>query len=263
MIKSKVSNYLPLVTLILLAVWIIVSRLKNLSHPPVGTFIGVLAFVAAVVTILPPDSSWSKATWLIVFGGFLVLEITTLYQQRVDDLQTDREKTTQENNRFAGLLKTQQDHFADVLKQNQREFSTTMGEVKGSPGYVWFVALARTAGDLPVMMGNDNKVPIRGVDLEIVSIPPKGSLNELNQIANNVFNPRLVHIGDVSPGFQQAPFTLAPGKYDIRIITRLAVFNEHLEVIRGSSVPHGWLETFCVLKNNSSKVVRGECPKAP
>ena|ERR1022692_897486 len=110
------------------------------------------------------------------------------------------------------------------------------------------------------MIGNDNKIPVRAVDLEIVTIPGKDSPNRDQQIANSVFNPRLVHIGDVSPGFKEASFTLAPGEYDKRIITRLGVFNERIQALRGPLVRGGWQEKYCIMRNNSSKVLRGECP---
>jgi hypothetical protein len=132
-----------------------------------------------------------------------------------------------------------------------------MGEVEGSPGYVSFLVLAGNAGELSVQMENENTAPVRGVDLEIVTVPEKGS--GMNQFAFNMWNPKLVHIGDVSPGFKQAQFTLAPGRYDIRIMIRLSYFDEHIEIRRGPSVPHGWNEESCVMKNNS-KVVSGKCP---
>jgi hypothetical protein len=176
------------------------------------------------------------------------------------DQQTDREKTRQEDDRFAGLLQKQQDSFAGVLQQNQQEFQATMGEVKGSSGYVWFLVHARLEGPLPVTVLNDNKSPVRGVDLEIVAIPAKDVPNRYQQIGDNMLNPRQVHIGDVSPGRKEAPFTLDPGNYDIRILTRLGIFNERLQILRGPSVPNGWQEKFCVFKINSSEVLKGECP---
>lgn len=155
--RQKLSNWLPVVVLGAIALWIWISRTSHIAHPPVGLYIGVLAFVAGVVTIWPPDYAWAKAAWFIVFGAFLVLEITTLYEQRADDQQINRDKTKEEDDRFAGLLKTQQDTFASVLKQNQSEFEATMGEMRGGSGYVWFLALARDYGDLPVMMGNETR----------------------------------------------------------------------------------------------------------
>jgi hypothetical protein len=256
---KRMGKFLPFLTLIILTVWALYIW-RHPTHAPVGIYIGILAFVAAIVSILPPDNSRAKAVWCLVFGGFLVLEIATLYQQRNIDRQADIDKKKAEDDRFAGLLKTQQDHFADVLKQNQHDFDATMGEVRGGSGYVSFLALARDSGDLPVMMLNENKGPIRGVDLEIITIPPKGAPDRLEQFAKSTFSPRLVHIGDVSPGFKQAQFTLAPGNYQIRIITRLAVYDEFLEAIRGTAVPGGWSEKSCVIKNGTSEVLKGTCP---
>lgn len=257
---QKIIDRLPLAVLLFLGSWVWLSQQLQPKHQPVGFYIGVLAFVAAVVTIWPPEHAWAKAGWIIIFGGFLVLEITTLYQQRKEDADTADDNRVAEDNRFANVLKSQQESFARVLKQNQKQFDATIGEVRGSAGYVWFLALARDTGDLPVMMGNENKSPVRGVDLEIITIPPKESPNRDQQIANSVFNPRLVHLGDVGPGFKEAPFALAPGNYNIRIITRLGVFDERIKALRGPGVPDGWQEKSCILRNNSSVVLRGECP---
>jgi hypothetical protein len=59
---------------------------------------------------------------------------------------------------------------------------------------------------------------------------------------------------------EAAQFKLAPGNYQIRIITRLAVYDEFLEAIRGTAVPGGWSEKSCVIKNNTTKVLQGKCP---
>jgi hypothetical protein len=257
---SKLSNYLPLVALVITALWVAADWLKRLHHPPVGTYIAIFAFVGAIVTIWPPQSRWAKAAWVLVFGAFLVLEITTLYQQRGEDSYSELAKTVAEDNRFAGLLKAEHKSFGKVLKQNQEQFVATMRESRGGAGYVWFLALARQQGEVPMMMVNDAKIPVRGVDLEIVEIPPKGTPNRLNITAFNMMNPRQVHIGDVKPGFQEAPFKLSPGRYDIRIITRMGIFDEHLEAVRDSSSPDGWNETYCVTRNNSSTVLKGTCP---
>jgi hypothetical protein len=190
---------------------------------------------------------------------FLVLEIRTLYRQRSEDQETDRSKRVEEDNRFAGLLREQQESFAHVLEQNQRDFDATMSETKGSAGYVYFFALARETGPLPVMMVSNNKEPIRDVNLEIINAPANGSLEELQKYAASVFNPRLVHIGDVSPGFKTAPFILEPGRYEIRVMTRLSMFTERLEALRGQTVEGGWHEDYCLAKANSSKVLQGKC----
>jgi hypothetical protein len=134
---KRVAKWLELAAIFLLEVWICISWIFHPGHPPVGTYIGILAFLAGLVTVWPPDNPWAKAGWVFVFGGLLVLEISTLYQQKHDDEQqrvTDQMEEdnrfanlrTQEDNRFAGLLKAQNESFAHVLKQNQDEFSETI-----------------------------------------------------------------------------------------------------------------------------------------
>ena len=265
MIKhERVANSLPFVMFIILLGWSLYLAWRPL-HVPVGTYIGVLAFVAAIVSIIPPCNAWSKAICFLLFGGFLVLEITTLYHQRSEDLETDRIKRIEEDTRFAGLLKEQEGNFAGVLKQNQSDFSATMREVQGDPGYVSFFAVARDSGPLPVMMENLNKGPIRGVDLEIINdLPLPGceadtTLEDLQKYRDNMLSARSVHIGDVNPGLIAAPFTLLPGRYEIRIMTRLRTFDEHLEAIRGSAVPGGWHEEWCLIGAAPTQVLAGKC----
>lgn len=124
--KLKFCNWLPTPLLVAILAWLAVSRLFHLPHPPVGSYIAILAFAAAVFTVLPPENKWAKAGWILVFGGFLVLEISTLYQQRAEDRDAEHDKTVREDNRFAGLLKAQQDSFAQVLRDNQAHFNDTL-----------------------------------------------------------------------------------------------------------------------------------------
>lgn len=128
---KKIAKWLPPVSILLLVIWICISRIFVLSHAPAGTYIGILAFVAAVVTIWPPDSPWAKAAWFVIFGGLLALELNTLYEQRQKDEAQRVEDRKQEDDRFAGLLKSQQDSFAEVLRKNQQEFDSTIGRLEG------------------------------------------------------------------------------------------------------------------------------------
>ena len=127
--KRKLGNWLSLAYLLSLAVWMLYLR-HHPVRPPVGTYIAFLAFVGALVSIWPPEDKWAKGACFIVFGAFLVLEITTLSHQQSEDKESDRQKRVEEDNRFANLLKEQQRSFADVLSQNQQEFNATMGGLK-------------------------------------------------------------------------------------------------------------------------------------
>ncbi len=124
--KKRKHNFLPGVVLVSLCLWIASSRVLVIPHPPVGLYIGVLACLAAVVTLWPSASAWARAGWFVVFGAFLVLEITTLYEQRAEDAETAKKDQVAENNRFVRLMKVQQDSFAAVLQRTQQEFEMSM-----------------------------------------------------------------------------------------------------------------------------------------
>ena len=149
--KPRARNWLPVAVLALVAGYIVISSLHNLPHAPVGTFIGLLAFVAAVVTIWPPVSPWAKAAWLLVFGAFLVLEISTLYGQRAEDLESDRIKTRQEDNRFAGILADSQRAFEATMRQMAgiaRLSKENIDELIGSDSFCYVDILAFPEGGL-------------------------------------------------------------------------------------------------------------------
>jgi hypothetical protein len=147
---KKIAKWLPLASIILLASWIGIYRVFHPGHAPVGAYIGILAFIAGVVTIWPPDGPWAKFAWFVVFGGLLVFEMNTLYQQKHDDdIQRNHDRKDEddrfdklrreEDDRFAGLLKAQDDSFSKVLKQNQDEFRDTikrLGNLAGVSGRI-------------------------------------------------------------------------------------------------------------------------------
>ena len=175
--NTKISASLPFITAALIAVWIAVLAAFHVHHPPVGTYIGVLAFVAGIMTIWPPleKARWATAFWVFSFGALLVLEINTLYSQHGEDEVTAKENRIQEDDRFASLLKSQQDSFAQVLRQNQDTFDQTrkrmegivrlskegISQVTGGDSFPEaLVILAPQNGMLPVVMNNHGNYPL-------------------------------------------------------------------------------------------------------
>src|ERR1700693_115210 len=160
---KRIAKWLPIAVLVSLGLWFCIFRVFHISHPPVGTYIGVLAFLAGLVTLWPPDNPLAKAAWLVIFGGFLVLEITTLYQQRTEDIETAKKNRIDEDNRFANLLKTEQDSFAEVLRENQEDFEASLGKmgnilnnITGGNSYIYFEP--QIVDDKPIQ-GDVNYIP--------------------------------------------------------------------------------------------------------
>jgi hypothetical protein len=130
-VVQRIPNLLPAIAVVLFVGWFYIVHVLLVIHPPVGLYIGLLAFAAAVETIWPPDKAWPKGLWLLVFGALLVAEITTLYEQRHDEEKTQQANKKTEDDRFAGLLKSQENDFATVLSQNKKQFDATLSQLNG------------------------------------------------------------------------------------------------------------------------------------
>jgi len=209
------------------------------------------------MAVLGKLSGPEKVAWILLLLGFFFVEMKSLNKQHLADEYENSFTVLQETAQFSHVRNAMERH----VTENQSQFDATMAEMKGGPGYVNFIVTACCGAELPVMMMNNTKQIIRDVNLEIISVPELGTAEELRHLRYTPFNPKLVTIGDVSPGFQHAPFTLAPGNYNIRITTRDEIFNELLKVSVGPSVPGGWDEDSCIVKNGTTKVLLGECPK--
>lgn len=110
------QRVLPPLMAVLCVLWLLsVLIWKPTGRPPVGTFIGLLAFLAVVVTIWPPTSNRSKAAWLAVFFCLTGLEIANLYQERAENQK-----------QLLAAQKTEDDRFSEILTQNQKDFNATV-----------------------------------------------------------------------------------------------------------------------------------------
>jgi hypothetical protein len=200
--------------------------------------------MAGVVTIWPPENSLSKAAWFLVFGGLLVLEITTLYQEREEDqARADADR------------KAESRHFEDVLNKNQEDFDTTIGAMKrvltkqdqtllqamGGTAYPLFLAVYPAVSSpsgivFPVKVINGVNVrgkPLPLVDVSVdISIEPTSE--NIQEAANSMFHSPHYNLGTILPGVFETPIQLPPGRsYNLTITTRRSVFRETINVQSG------------------------------
>jgi hypothetical protein len=84
-------------------------------YPPPGTYIGVFAFFGAVLTIFPPNNRWSKAFWIMVFAGLLILEINTLYVER-SAYQRQQSNTAESFSKITKNLDNVANKFSEVAR---------------------------------------------------------------------------------------------------------------------------------------------------
>jgi hypothetical protein len=242
--RNKFVNWLPLATFGVVAIWVPASRILAVPHPPVGMYIGVLAFVAAIVTIWPPERPWSKALWILVFGALLVLEITTLYQQRHDDEVTTDTNRKDENDRLAKILDQNQADFAATMSGMESVLSKqdkTLLQTMGGPAFPLFLpvypAVSSPSGVvLPVNVINSVNTrgapqrPLPLVDVSVdISIVPRNE--NIREAANSMLHSPHYNLGTILPGMFVTTIQLQPGRsYDLMITTRRGFFREMINI---------------------------------
>jgi hypothetical protein len=96
-------------------------------RPPVGVYVACLAGMAVVVTIWPPETNWSKASWLAVFFALTGLEITTLYQERAENQRQQADARKAESDAFESIATG----LKISMTENQQAFAATMRKMQG------------------------------------------------------------------------------------------------------------------------------------
>jgi hypothetical protein len=95
------------------------------SHPPVGLFIAILAFVGVLG---PLFRAWEKITlgerafWTVIMFGLLGMEFRTLYLDRTEHDKDQEFARCEQLKKFGEVAKT----IADSNATNQKHFDTTM-----------------------------------------------------------------------------------------------------------------------------------------
>ncbi len=106
------------------------------SIPSPGKAVAALAVVAAVMSFRGETSGLEKTTWMLVLCAFLFIEVRAIDRDREEAAKQQQAARKQEDDRFAGLLKTQQDNFAEVLRKNQEAFDKTMARLTSLAGVI-------------------------------------------------------------------------------------------------------------------------------
>jgi hypothetical protein len=115
---------LPVVVFIAAFLWGI-SAEKLHIYPPIGTYIAVLAFLAAVVTVWPPEHPLGRAAWIFVFLLVMGFEVRNLYRDRTDRDREEMMVRSREAAQFRAII----DSLTASIQQNQKQFDATMTRV--------------------------------------------------------------------------------------------------------------------------------------
>ena len=111
--------------------------------PSPGYAIGVVALLAAVMSMQGDTRRWQKALWMLLIGAFVILEFRAIDKDRADAVLADGDRRTVENSRFFTILTG----LLDSNQQSQKQFQETMSRLDATLNRVGDSIKTQTGGD--------------------------------------------------------------------------------------------------------------------
>ncbi len=178
--RAFYQRSLPPLMLIGILGWLVFVHFLRPPHPPIGAYIGGLAFLVAVVTIWPPESNWSKAAWLAVFFALTELEVSTLYEDRLENQEQQANTRVEERNAFKAIA----DGITTSIRNNQSAFDATMSrmgylgklsakqisETTGGDSFCYVNIGGLQGGGLVVDVAQKGRYPLFQVSITIIDL---------------------------------------------------------------------------------------------
>jgi hypothetical protein len=128
---------------------------RNLPVP--GYAIGVLALLAAVMSIHAEMRPWQKAVWMVLFGAFLFVEFRAIDKDRAEYAAAERAKRAEEQAEFARIA----NGINATLTASDKQFAATMGRtdqvLKNITGGESFAVVIPILG---VQYPSDSEIPL-------------------------------------------------------------------------------------------------------
>ncbi|HUK25147.1 MAG TPA: hypothetical protein VLV49_11240 [Terriglobales bacterium] len=249
--------------------------------PPVpGYAVGVLAVLAAAMSVHIDMHRLQKAVWMVLIGAFLVVEFAAIGEDRA-----------QNQMRQAVTLGAERREFGKVLSQNQRHFESTMNSTKGvlksldmallqamgGSGYPVFVPVAPSSPSRGTMWPvavvyhlsdqNDRRnLPLLDVSVDVREDLPERPIAKIDsttrsRIAESQFHPAHFDLGSlVPPSNFITPIRLYPGRrYEFTITTRRGLFREYVSIEPQPASPGGWHPSWCLYRYRDNELLDGKC----
>lgn len=163
---QRISNWAPVAATVLLLLWLWTYPKFGMSHPPVGFYIAVLAFLAAVVSIMPPNNHWARAAWFIFFGAVLTFEITTLYQQRREDEAAANINRQREDEQVAMTRRLEDIRLAAILHQNRVALGEMLNTETGGDSFCYLYLSPAQTGWI-MELEKVGKYPLHSVEMQL------------------------------------------------------------------------------------------------
>jgi hypothetical protein len=236
--KLSKSDWLFLFIQLGAALWI---WLWWFALPSPGYSVGVLAVLAAVMSVHGEMPPFQKVFWLLLIAGFLFLEFRAIDWDRANNDAHEALIRFEERDHFREIMSQDREQFSKVLQQNQEQFNTTLGSMRsiahqtddvltGGDSYVVIAptivdkttqAIVLTAEICPRCKVR-NSIPNAKIELQFSDAANAPSINLLSQT--------------IDPNYSQTcPQTISPPRtgettYKITVFARNKITFEYLTI---------------------------------
>jgi hypothetical protein len=155
-------------------------------HPPVGVWIGILGLVGVVVTLVRDPKEMSKrekAAWIFILFALLLLEIKSVYQDRSEHDEAERqsrERSEQNFREIAGGIQSAIDGLNTTIKEGREHFDKTMAglanTVNTQTGGESYASLLFVPQQGFLFFDHRGQHPLYGVDARIANLDETNNL---------------------------------------------------------------------------------------
>lgn len=109
--------------------------------PATGYAIGVLAVIAAVMSVHGEMRPWQKVIWMLLVGAFLFLEFRAINKDRADFAKAEADRVAKEHQQFQTIAVGVKETIANSDRQfaaTMSRFNETLNTLTGDGSYCYF-----------------------------------------------------------------------------------------------------------------------------
>jgi hypothetical protein len=152
--------------------------------PAPGYAIGVLAVLAAAMSIHGEMLPWHKAVWMLLIGVFLIIEFRAIDRDRANYSNTETAKRIEERKQFQAIA----DGISATIANSDKQFAATMSGIRqnidtitGGTTYCYVVA-GPVGNDFLLTVNTVGSSPLHDVYVELVDLDMLKSLNATGKL---------------------------------------------------------------------------------
>jgi hypothetical protein len=138
--------------------------------PVPGYAIGVLALLAAIMSLHTEMGRWHKVVWILLVGAYLVIEFRAIKKDRTEYATLEESRRAEQNNQFNDIAENlkksmQQSHiqFSETTAGINRTLSTITGG-----DTVCYVIASPIGSEFLLVLATRGANPLHGVSTEMV-----------------------------------------------------------------------------------------------